>query len=92
MAFTIAYYLKCSYDDNISRFNIYRDNNYQQWFVREVERITDEVNDIQSKSMEPLNTTRFLEHSKAKVCYICEQAFADSTGFYRGIFFLSQYL
>jgi helix-turn-helix protein len=34
VAFSVAYYLKCSYNDSFSKFNIYRGKDCIQWFVK----------------------------------------------------------
>uniref|UniRef100_V5GS91 DNA-directed DNA polymerase n=1 Tax=Anoplophora glabripennis TaxID=217634 RepID=V5GS91_ANOGL len=78
-AFSVAYYLKCSYDDSLSRFKLYRGSDCQEWFVRELEHIADEVNNILShpKPMEPLTAAQKFEHDNAKFCHICEKPFTS---------------
>ena len=95
-AFSVAYYLKCSYDDNLSRFKMYRGADCQQWFVKELENISDQVNTIVSdiKPMEPLTKQQEFEFKNMHVCHICEEIFKETdikvadhchlTGNYRG--------
>jgi hypothetical protein len=44
--FSIAYYLKCSYNDTLSKFNLYTGKDCQNWFVQELKAIAIELNKI----------------------------------------------
>ena len=44
--FSIGYYLKCSYDESLSRYNSYRGLNATKWFAKELENISFEVQKI----------------------------------------------
>ncbi|KAJ8936825.1 hypothetical protein NQ318_015292 [Aromia moschata] len=95
-AFSVAYYLKCCYDDSLSEFKLYRGRDCQQWFIKQLEKISDNVDEILSKPlpMKPLSEIQKYEHNNAPVCHICERPFYHSdirvadhnhlTGFYRG--------
>lgn len=71
--FSIAYYLKCSYNKDLSKFDLYRGNDCIEWFVNQLKMIAENVNKI-IKTTLPLKLTieeEFLFHT-ATVCHICQ--------------------
>lgn len=94
--FSIAYYLKCSYDDSLSTFKLYTGQDCQIWFVKELEKIAYKVQSIFSDKvpMEPLTTEQLDNFNSSEKCHICNKLFASSnekvkdhchlTGKYRG--------
>ncbi|KAJ8933581.1 hypothetical protein NQ318_015968 [Aromia moschata] len=79
-AFSVAFYLKCSYDDSLSEFKLYMGRDCQQWFIKQLEKISDNVDEILSKPlpMKPLSEIQNYEHKNAPVCHICEGPFYHS--------------
>ena len=43
---SIAYYLKCSYDDSLSKFNMHTDKDCQTWFVNELLKMAHDIDSI----------------------------------------------
>nr|CAH7716809.1 unnamed protein product [Callosobruchus chinensis] len=76
-AFSIAYYLKCSYDDSLSKFRLYTGCDCQDWFAKELHRTALELNYIfnNPKPMTPLDSEERQCFSSALTCHICERPF-----------------
>jgi hypothetical protein len=76
--FSIAYYLKCSYDDTLSKFNLYTSKNSKNWFVQELKAIALELNKIfkDKIDLKPLNLAQENDFNSATTCYICEKLLA----------------
>jgi hypothetical protein len=76
--FSIAYYLKCSYDDTLSKCNLYTGKDCQNWFVQDLKAIALELDKIFKKKIDlkPLNLTQENDFNSATTCYICEKLFA----------------
>nr|CAH7720489.1 unnamed protein product [Callosobruchus chinensis] len=76
-AFSIAYYLKCSYDDSLSKFRLYTGSDCQDWFAKELHRTALELNYIfnNPKPMTPLDSEERQCFSTALTCHICERPF-----------------
>ncbi|XP_044005518.1 uncharacterized protein LOC122850432 [Aphidius gifuensis] len=74
-----AYYLKCSYDDSLSKFNLHRGKNSIEWFISELEQIAHQVNKI-IDDIKPMSLTRDeeLQFLNAKKCYICNKNFTKN--------------
>ncbi|KAK5637831.1 hypothetical protein RI129_000172 [Pyrocoelia pectoralis] len=75
--FSIAYYLKCSYDDSLSKFRLYRGNDCIQWFVKELQAIANWADEIFNTivPMEPLSRDQNESFENATVCHICKNSF-----------------
>ncbi|KAK5639113.1 hypothetical protein RI129_011605 [Pyrocoelia pectoralis] len=75
--FSVAYYLKCSYDDSLSKFRLYRGEDCIQWFVKELQDIANWANEIFSTvvPMEPLSKEQIEAFENATVCHICKKQF-----------------
>ncbi|KAK4884494.1 hypothetical protein RN001_000765 [Aquatica leii] len=77
LPFSIAYYLKCSYDDTLSKFCTYRGIDCIDWFVYELKNIVDacyqKLNEI--VPMEKLNQQQQQIFYTSKVCHICKKPF-----------------
>nr|CAH7756446.1 unnamed protein product [Callosobruchus chinensis] len=76
-AFSIAYYLKCSYDDSLSKFRLYTGSDCQDWFAKELHRTALELNYIfnNPKPMTPLDSEERQCFSSSLTCHICERPF-----------------
>ncbi|KAK4885958.1 hypothetical protein RN001_002229 [Aquatica leii] len=94
--FSIAYYLKCSYDNTLSKFCTYRGIDCIDWFVRELKNIVD-MSHEQLNIIVPMGKLNRQQHQSfliSKVCHICKQPFNDDqvrvrdhnhqTGMFRG--------
>ncbi|KAK5644551.1 hypothetical protein RI129_005851 [Pyrocoelia pectoralis] len=75
--FSVAYYLKCSYDDSLSKFRLYRGNDCIQWFVKELQDIANWTNEIFNTvvPMEALSKEQIESFEKATHCHICKNPF-----------------
>ncbi|KAK5637863.1 hypothetical protein RI129_000146 [Pyrocoelia pectoralis] len=75
--FSIAYYLKCSYDDSLSKFRLYRGNDCIQWFVKELQGIANWTNEIFNTvvPMEALSKEQIESFENATHCHICKKPF-----------------
>ncbi|KAB0790010.1 hypothetical protein PPYR_15698, partial [Photinus pyralis] len=94
--FSIAFYLKCSYDESLSKFFSYRGQDCIQWFIKRLREIADWANEIVNTivPMEVLNPLQMQNYLNAIVCHICEKPFTEDqikvrdhhhmTGRYRG--------
>lgn len=76
--FSIAYYLKCSYDDSLSKFDLYRGEDCQKWFVQQLKNIAVIVNDVLNdpKPMR-LSVQEEIDFSTATQCHICRKPFQN---------------
>lgn len=95
-AFSIAYYLKCSYNDSLSRFKCFTGKDCKIWFVKELEKIANELQSIFSQPIpiKPLTMEQNNEFHSSQYCHICSKPFVPDdlkvkdhnhlTGEYRG--------
>ncbi|CAH0562750.1 unnamed protein product [Brassicogethes aeneus] len=95
-AFSIAYYLKCSYNDSLSKFNIFTGNNCVEWFVYELEKIAKRVDYLLSNPVPMQKLSPKDEKEKfylATKCICCGKGFVGKdkvrdhdhfTGLFRG--------
>nr|CAH7752122.1 unnamed protein product [Callosobruchus chinensis] len=76
-AFSIAYYLKCSYHDSLSKFRLYTRRDCQDWFVKELHQTALELSYIfnNPKPMTPLGSEERQCFSSSLTCHICERPF-----------------
>ncbi|KAJ8910264.1 hypothetical protein NQ315_005000 [Exocentrus adspersus] len=79
-AFSVAYYLKCSYDDSLSSFKLYRNHDCISWFISELKDIAFNVNSIlkNSKEMETLSFEQEINYETATHCHICNKPFTSN--------------
>ncbi|XP_032687210.1 uncharacterized protein LOC116851667, partial [Odontomachus brunneus] len=94
--FSIAYYLRCSYDDSVSYFRSRRDTDCISWFVEQLEKLAHRVKEKLSTNvdMETLSKEQWAAFHNATQCHVCEKPFATKdtrvcdhchfTGRYRG--------
>lgn len=94
---SFAYFIKCSFDDSYSKFELYRGDDVVKVFLERLEQDVQNIYDKHLKNivpMKPLTPAEIQEFNSALVCYICEKPFsADDikvrdhshvSGFYRG--------
>lgn len=93
---SIAYYVHCSYDQSLCRYESHRSSDCIAWFVEELKNAALHVKDILSSNipMVQLTSDEELEFRSAIKCHICEEDFAQTdtrvrdhchlTGRYRG--------
>ncbi|CAH0555084.1 unnamed protein product [Brassicogethes aeneus] len=72
-AFSVGYYLKCKYDDNLSYFKSYRGLDCMEWFAKEIEDISKFIQ-FKMLNIIPLNTNVDLKYA-TKQCHICNKNF-----------------
>lgn len=72
--YSIGYYLKCSYDDNLSYYRAKRGINCLDWFIKELGTLSSRLMTIFDQivpiQMSPEDEINFLRASK---CHICEK-------------------
>lgn len=77
--FSVGYYLKCSYDDKLSKYNAYRGENCADWFIKELVGI---VNEFENKTNNIIRMNLSDNDQKvfnsALVCHICKESFQNS--------------
>lgn len=75
--FSIGYYFRCDYDDELSYFQSYTGKNCILWFVKELEKISRRVCEIFSNPvpMELLNEQERNNYFTASTCHICNKPF-----------------
>ncbi|XP_025163396.1 uncharacterized protein LOC112590598 [Harpegnathos saltator] len=76
--FSIAYYVRCSYNESLSAYRCRRDPDCISWFVKELEELAHRVKDILSAnvSMETLSKEQWETFRNATLCHVCEKSFA----------------
>lgn len=76
---SIGYYVKCSYNDELSFYKSYRGENYVQWLTKEFGNFSINLESILNipLSMNKLTRGQKLDFSKSKKCHICEEPFND---------------
>lgn len=73
-----AYYLKCTFDDSLSKYSMKREPDCIKWFINELSEIAGMV-DFYSTNivpMEPFTSEEKVKYNNAKTCHICEQPFS----------------
>lgn len=93
--YSIGYYLKCRYDNCLSKYKSYRGANCVEWFVTQLKQISGYLEPILNSTV-PMNMTQedFELFEAANVCHICKKDFTELeakirdhshlTGKYRG--------
>ena len=77
---SISYFLKCSYDDSLSKYVTYdvttqhHNETLAEWFVKELQSITVQVELIfdNTKLMNDLTVDEKNKYEKTFICHICE--------------------
>lgn len=74
---SIAYYLKCSFDDAQSKFKLYRGKDCMEWFSNELLELSADIEPIFDipMPMEKLTEMQEAEFAAAKTCHICCKPF-----------------
>ena len=83
--FSVGYYIKCSYNESLSEYKSYRQENEQaespaKWFVQSLHSLAVKLNDSY-KNPKPMNNLTSHEKNmfdKARLCHICEKPFAKN--------------
>ncbi|XP_043280369.1 uncharacterized protein [Venturia canescens] len=94
-AFSVGYYVKCSYDDSLSRYRSHRGPKPAEWFVRELQNFAQELDNVHAnpRPMEALTRQQVREFHNAIECHICQKPLLGGdrvrdhchlTGKYRG--------
>lgn len=94
---SVAYYLKCDYNDEISKFKIFRGKECLKWFINELKDVGQKIDQILKfdvVQMIPLDENTEKLFQAADRCWICENTFSKTdikvrdhchlTGKYRG--------
>ncbi|KYN30222.1 hypothetical protein ALC57_00316, partial [Trachymyrmex cornetzi] len=94
--FSIGYYVRCSYDNSLSKYRFRRDPDCVSWFVEELRSLAHSVKKIlvANVPMETLSSEQRETLHSATHCHVCEKPFAPDdnrvrdhchlTGRYRG--------
>ena len=80
--FSVGYFIKCSYDNSLSEYKSYRQEDEQaespaKWFVQSLHSLAVKLDDMY-KHPKPMNNLTSLENimfNKAPLCHICEKPF-----------------
>ncbi|XP_050308625.1 uncharacterized protein LOC126745018 [Anthonomus grandis grandis] len=93
---SIAYYLLCSYDNSLSKFELYTGQDCISWFCLKLQKLAHQLNPIfyNIVSMLPLSTSEQESFNTSTMCHICQKPFSEDdikvkdhchfTGKYRG--------
>lgn len=79
--YSFAYLIKCSFDDTISKFKLYRGSDAAQVFVSRIETDLRHLYNTylrNIKPMDPLTPQEQKDYENAKICGICEHPFEDT--------------
>jgi hypothetical protein len=78
--FSIAYYVKCSYDDTLSEYHFRRDKDSVAWFAKELENLANKMKTRISANvpMEPLTKQQQEAFNNATHCHICEKPLSSN--------------
>ena len=74
-ALSVEYYLKCSYDDSLSKYRSFRGPGPAKWFVQELQKLAENLEEIfrDEKPMERLTIRQVMQFKTAPKCHICEK-------------------
>ncbi|CAD6213044.1 GSCOCG00011085001-RA-CDS, partial [Cotesia congregata] len=78
---SIAYYVHCSYDNTLSRFQLNRSPDCINWFAKQLESLALNFEQILKNpiKMKPLTKEQQGRHNQATVCHICEKPITSTT-------------
>ncbi|XP_074109310.1 uncharacterized protein LOC141534068 [Cotesia typhae] len=78
---SIAYYVHCSYDNTLSRFQLNRSPDCINWFVKQLESLALDFEKILKNliKMKPLTREQHDRHNQATECHICEKPITSTT-------------
>ncbi|KAB0790023.1 hypothetical protein PPYR_15685, partial [Photinus pyralis] len=78
--YSIAFYLKCAYDNSLSRFSLYRGADCVSWFINNLHNIALWANAIINNPlpMETLSEAQEEDFKNATHCHICEKPFLEN--------------
>ncbi|XP_053597497.1 uncharacterized protein LOC103578820 [Microplitis demolitor] len=75
---SVSFYIHCSYDNSLSKFEINRSADCIEWFVQHLEILGRKLDNILKndvKKMHPLSTAEENYHKTSKNCHICGKPF-----------------
>ncbi|CAH1099545.1 unnamed protein product [Psylliodes chrysocephalus] len=76
--YSFAFYLKCNYDDNLSKLEMYTGTNAAKVFIQKLDEIVHDLynNHLKHvKVMQPLTQEEQDAYDTATICHICEKPF-----------------
>ncbi|CAD6227385.1 GSCOCG00006155001-RA-CDS, partial [Cotesia congregata] len=78
---SIAYYVHCSYDNTLSKFELNRSPDCINWFVKQLESLALDFENILKNpiKMKPLTKEQQDGHNQATECHICEKLITSPT-------------
>ena len=81
-AFSVSFFVKCSYDDSQSEYKCYKQNSEQdeppaKWFFRKLKDLALRLQGLYEnpRPMRDLTATEQVEFARAQVCHICRKPF-----------------
>ncbi|CAD6233886.1 GSCOCG00012328001-RA-CDS [Cotesia congregata] len=77
---SLAYFLHCSYDNSLSKFNLNRSEDCIKWFVQEIESISHQVSGYlkNPKPLPKLTDEEQKSFDEAVNCHICNEPFKSA--------------
>ncbi|XP_044588748.1 uncharacterized protein LOC123267925 [Cotesia glomerata] len=78
---SIAYYVHCSYNNTLSRFELNRSPDCINWFVKQLESLALDFEKILKNpiKMKPLTKEQQDRHNQSTVCHICEKPITSAS-------------
>jgi len=73
--FSIGYYVRCSYDDALSKYRSYRNPDCISWFIKKLEELAHRVKILLCIN-DALSREQWEAYHNATHCHICEKPFA----------------
>lgn len=75
--YSVGYYLKCTYDDSISRYASFRGATCLDWFADEIDKIASFIF-ARYKHIEPITDAPPRTGEVGTLCHICEKSFSNN--------------
>lgn len=78
--YSFAYYIKCGFNDSLSKFEIYRGEDCAEVFIRKLEEDVKQIYNNHLKTVTPmlqLTEQEEIDFQNASHCHICEKPFED---------------
>lgn len=73
--YSVGYYFKCSYDNELSYYRSFRGVNCVQWFVQELQQLAEDIETVHwcPVPMDKLSGEQYSLYYRATKCHICER-------------------